>query len=161
MKISNLKPIFATILLIAYLAVLLKLLVFKYPGVHFDPEYNFIPFKTIIPYLIGYPNWIVARNNLLGNIVTFMPLGFLAPFLYARFTWKHALAAGFVLSLAIEILQIVLHAGTFDVDDILLNMLGTLLGYSVFVASISIVLFLKKKTFPIRWDFPTSISMQI
>ncbi len=63
----------------AYLAILLKVIVFKYPSVHFLPEYNFIPFKTILPYLTGYPTWIVARDNLLGNIVTFIPLGILAP----------------------------------------------------------------------------------
>lgn len=120
-------------MLIAYLAVLLKLLVFKYPGVDFAPGYNFVPFKTILPYLTGYPNWIVARDNLLGNIITFMPLGLLAPFLYRQFTWKHAFATGLITSLVIEILQIVLHAGTFDVDDLLLNTIGSMIGYSLFL----------------------------
>ncbi len=132
------KTVFAAALLIAYFAVLLKLLVFKYPGVHFDPEYNFVPLKTILPYLTGYPSWIIARDNLLGNIVTFLPLGVLLPFLYHRANWRHALAAGFVVSLGIEVLQIVLHKGTFDVDDILLNVLGVALGYALFIAYLSI-----------------------
>lgn len=125
----RLREFLIIIFLLAYLVVLLKLLVFKYPGVYFDPDYNFVPLKTILPYLMGYPTWIVARNNLLGNIILFFPLGIFLPFLYRQTNWKNALVVGFAFSLGFEVLQIVLHKGTFDVDDIILNTLGALLGY--------------------------------
>ncbi len=102
-------------------------------------DYNFIPFKTILPYLEGYPMWIVARNNLLGNIALFVPLGFLVPLLHRRLIWKHIFAATFLMSLLFEILQVILRVGIFDVDDILLNMLGAGLGYALFLLCVSAV----------------------
>ncbi len=134
----GIKRILAFVLLLGYLIVLLKLIVFKYPGVHFSPEYNFVPLKTILPYLTGYPTWIVARNNLLGNIIPFIPLGFLVPLFYHSISWKGILGIAVALSLCIEILQLVLRAGTFDVDDILLNVLGVALGYALFASYLSI-----------------------
>src|SRR5205085_1758774 len=75
--------------------------------------------------------WINAIQNLLGNIILFMPPGFLLPLLYRPISWKGVLGIAVVSSLCIETLQRVLRAGIFDVDDILLNTLGALLGYLV------------------------------
>jgi glycopeptide antibiotics resistance protein len=94
---------------------------------------NYVPLKTILPYLRGYPTWIGAIGNLLGNIIPFMPLGFLLPLLYRPISWKGVLGIAVAFSLCIEILQLVLRVGTFDVDDILLNTLGVMLGYLVFL----------------------------
>ncbi|MDO8435077.1 MAG: VanZ family protein, partial [bacterium] len=65
------------ILFVAYLMVLVKLIVFKYPpGMSFDAVAgNYIPFKTILPYLTGEPTWTVAIRNLAGNVIPFIPIG--------------------------------------------------------------------------------------
>jgi glycopeptide antibiotics resistance protein len=138
------KTLLATISLVAYLAVLLKLFVFKdfsfsifslhyrYP-VLWMVDNNYVPLKTILPYLIGHPTWIDAIRNVLGNIIPFMPIGFLLPLVYRPISWKGVLGIAVAFSLCIEIPQLVLRAGIFDVDDILLNTLGGMLGYLVFL----------------------------
>lgn len=70
--------------------------------------------------------------NLAGNVLIFMPLGFLPPLLWPK--WRHlwaavSLSAG--VSLLIEFLQLFLGRSV-DVDDLILNTLGGLMGYLLF-----------------------------
>lgn len=71
---------------------------------------------------------------LLGNLLIFMPIGLLVSILFKdlRSGWKMLLVGG-VISLTIEILQLILAVRVFDIDDILLNALGTWLGYLLFL----------------------------
>lgn len=95
---------------------------------------NYVPFKTIVPYLIGQPTWIVAIYNIGGNIVSFIPLGFFVPLLSHRPPMlKQVLIFAFLLSLGLEVMQVLLRAGVFDIDDIILNVLGAVVGYGVFM----------------------------
>lgn len=65
------------------------------------------------------------------NIVLFMPLGFLLPRIWGRCRRPaRVLLAGFFLSLAIELGQLPNHRVT-DIDDIIMNVLGTAVGYGV------------------------------
>lgn len=134
MRGTNFKTILV-IFLVAYIAILIKLIVFKYPpGMVFDvTSANYMPFNTIVPYLGGEPTWAIALRNLAGNIAPFVPLGLIAPFLYHPLTWKRILGAAAAFALALEGVQLILQKGIFDVDDILLNVLGIVLGYSVFI----------------------------
>lgn len=124
------------ILSIAYIALLLKIIVFKYPsGMVFRiAEGNFVPFKTILMYLNGYPTWIVAKNNLIGNIAPFVPLGLFLPFL-SKHSLRFRTVTGIALAVgvAIEITQLLFRTGVFDVDDIILNALGIVVGYGVYI----------------------------
>lgn len=67
---------------------------------------------------------------LLGNIVMFVPFGFFAALLWRGWTWRRALALGFCLSGFIECWQLCVGRA-FDIDDILLNVLGVLSGYGL------------------------------
>lgn len=70
--------------------------------------------------------------NLAGNVLIFAPLGFLPPLLWRR--WRHwwaALGLSAGVSLLIEFLQLFLGRSV-DVDDVILNALGGLLGYLLF-----------------------------
>lgn len=128
---------YATIitLFVIYIAILIKLLFFKYPlGMTFEIVHgNFVPFKTILNYLSGEPTWIIAIRNVWGNIMLFIPFGIFIPLLCRTFKWKSVLATAFVISATLEITQGIFRAGVFDVDDILLNILGVAIGYGVFV----------------------------
>lgn len=134
---------FIAVFFVIYLAVLVKLIVFKYPpSMVFDvADGNYVPFKTIVPYLRGQPTWIVAIYNIGGNIVSFIPLGFFVPVLSGRpSTLKHVLIFAFLLSLALEWIQVFVHVGVFDIDDIILNILGSIVGYGIFALITQVIL---------------------
>lgn len=68
--------------------------------------------------------------NLGGNVIGFMPCGFFLPIVSRRGRkWYNAILLCFGLSLCIEITQLWMRVGSFDVDDLLLNTLGGILGY--------------------------------
>lgn len=97
-------------------------------------RYNLIPFRTIMNYLqnsgqIDFTIWIY---NLAGNIVAFMPLGFLIPFAVRGMKAGKTYLVAFALILSAEIMQLISRRGVFDIDDLILNMLGCLLGYSIY-----------------------------
>jgi glycopeptide antibiotics resistance protein len=98
-----------------------------------DGQPNFVPFKTIGPYLLGYKGLIIAGINLAGNILLLVPLGFLMPLVFPGMTAKKAFALATAACLAIEVLQVVMRVGIFDIDDVILNVLGCMAGYGAFV----------------------------
>lgn len=135
----------AAFALIAYSAILIKLVVFKsipvirighlrlrFAGTHTGAG-NFIPFKTIVPELTGRGNQLIDVVNLVGNIVPFMPIGLLAPLVFRSISWQKALALGVFTGLTCEVMEVVFRVGIFDVDDLILNAFGVVAGYGGFV----------------------------
>ncbi len=130
----------SAVLLILYLILLIWLLFFSERfGRAVDAgqpfRYNLIPFAEIRRFWV-YRDTLGRRAmvvNLLGNILAFMPLGVLLP---SAFLWmrraSRVVAAGFLLSFLAESVQLMTRVGSFDVDDILLNSAGTLIGYLLF-----------------------------
>lgn len=124
-----------------YLMILTKEILFKYIYILESHEFgivapswrssNFVPLKTIYFYLfLADVNTNIKIQNLAGNVIGFVPLGFLLPLLSRGF-WKlrQVLAAAFLLSLAYEVAQMYTGLGSFDVDDLILNTLGGWIGY--------------------------------
>jgi glycopeptide antibiotics resistance protein len=86
--------------------------------------------------------WGVTLINLLGNIICFIPFGFLLPTLSYKRGYKNGVTVTLlatVFSILIETAQVIAKVGAFDVDDILLNTLGGLIGYIIFVIGRKIV----------------------
>jgi glycopeptide antibiotics resistance protein len=140
------KHLFFTFILIAYCAILVKIMVFKemptirigslilnFSGTDVGRAPNFVPFKTILPYLFGYKGLIIASVNLIGNIALLVPIGFLVPFIYSNITSKKSIIIAIIAGLSIEVMQVVLYVGIFDIDDIILNALGVMIGNWAFV----------------------------
>lgn len=131
-----------------YLLILVQLIVFKYP-VYFSTvnslltlsNGNYLPFRTILGYLGGEPSWRIAIDNLLGNILLFIPMGIFLPSLFRTITGKGIFAVALGFSVALEISQL-FFIGTPDIDDVILNTFGAILGYGVFGA---MLLMVKKK----------------
>lgn len=86
----------------------------------FTPAYNLIP---------DFWNHLNAES--IGNILLFLPFGLLYPFFNRNATWKRTLLTGFLVSLAIELLQPV-FGRAFDVNDLILNFSGVLLSTALF-----------------------------
>jgi len=151
------KRLTATIILIVYSAILVDVLVFKYlPLIRIgrmrfrfggtqDGPANFIPFKTILPYLLGEKGFMIAVLNLAGNILLLVPIGFLVPFIYPNMTWKKTLVLAVATGFALEGMQALLHVGIFDVDDLILNGLGVMAGYWLFMIRAKRLLSMKSR----------------
>jgi glycopeptide antibiotics resistance protein len=71
--------------------------------------------------------------NLFGNIIPFMPIGLLAPLVVRSILWQKALVLGVVTGLTFEVMEVVFRVGIFDIDDVMLNAFGVMVGYRVFV----------------------------
>lgn len=65
---------------------------------------------------------------LIGNIVMFLPIGFFPRLLFRKWSWWKSLLAGFGASASIELAQLFTTRST-DIDDVILNTLGALLGW--------------------------------
>lgn len=91
---------------------------------------NFIPFKEIRRYSVGSPLFI---KNILGNVIMFVPYGFFVGY-YTNIKnpWKILLLVS-IASISIEVTQLLIGR-IFDVDDILLNIVGGIIGYFFFLA---------------------------
>lgn len=133
-------------LALTYAAVMAALLFFRELGYTGDPylgqlanHFNPIPFRTIGLYLrlLNHPSrpWLVrlARVNLFGNVLLFIPLGLFPPLLWTtmRRFWKTILLSAGIVTV-VELLQMLLLVGTCDIDDLLLNVLGAALGYGLY-----------------------------
>ena len=75
-----------------------------------------------------YPKYELLLENTL-NVIMLLPLGIFLPLVYGKkIDWKVGLLIGFCISFSIELMQLVLCRGMFDVDDIIHNSLGFLIG---------------------------------
>ncbi len=98
-------------------------------------QYNLVPLRTVSLYF-NLDNGLSLINrlvNLLGNVVVFIPFGFLLPLVKTRqISWLRISLYAVPCILLLECLQMLLHVGSFDIDDLLLNMLGVWTGYVLF-----------------------------
>ena len=66
----------------------------------------------------------------IGNVAMFLPFGFFVPLLWRRFSWPRAVTLGAGITLFVETCQLSVGRA-FDIDDLMLNALGVLLGYGL------------------------------
>lgn len=102
----------------------------------FDAERVFPPRINPVPivHLLDYPQLREAMLNLVGNTAMFLPLGIVWPALFPGLnTHGKVLAAGAGFSLLIELMQLPFFDRVTDIDDLILNTLGYLLGYGIFL----------------------------
>lgn len=98
---------------------------------------NIIPFHTIRLYLTTKDEETNPLTNLLGNIAGFIPMGLLLPVLFKRIrTAFKTIAIVFLISLCFETFQLLTGLGYFDVDDLLLNTVGGIIGYFCFAVCV-------------------------
>ena len=89
---------------------------------------NFIPFKEMFRYEFGTKPFV---KNILGNVLLFMPYGLAVGYYTNIKKIRHSIILGLMLSLSIETTQYLIGR-VFDVDDILLNLLGGIVGYLLY-----------------------------
>jgi len=96
----------------------------------FPPRINLIP----MVHLLDYPNLRDILLNVIGNTTMFIPVGIVWPVVYQKLDrhWK-VIAAGVGYPLCIEILQLPFYDRVSDVDDLILNSVGFLMGYGIYL----------------------------
>lgn len=95
---------------------------------------NLVPFRTIETYMSDL-SFSVAFMNIFGNIIPFIPMGFLIPMAFpSQRNIIKTMIFCFLLILNVEILQLILFLGSFDIDDIILNLLSCFIGFIIFKA---------------------------
>ena len=91
---------------------------------------NFVPFVNLMDYEVRRE----ALLNVIGNSFLFLPMGIVFPIVYRKLNthWK-VIAAGVGTSLSIEILQLLFFDRVTDIDDLILNSAGYLMGYGIYL----------------------------
>ncbi|MBQ4563351.1 MAG: VanZ family protein [Lachnospiraceae bacterium] len=120
-----------TLLFWIYIAVLLKFTIFR-EAFSFDHllqngSLNLSLFTAYIPFLRGGFIWLFIYL-FVGNIVWFIPLGGYLTWKYPNCSVWKVTAAGLSLSFVIELSQFVFGVGVTELDDLVLNTAGTLIG---------------------------------
>ena len=105
---------------------------------------NLRPFKTISLYwrlLVDPVRPVLTRlavYNLAGNILLFLPMGVLIPTIWQQFRrLSKTLLLVTLLVSAAELIQVLILAGSCDIDDLILNLVGTAIGYPLYKVLIS------------------------
>lgn len=101
----------------------------------FPPRTNLIPLIN----LFDYPTAKEAALNVIGNTLMFVPLGIVWPAVFKELnSHNKVVLSGFATSLIIEILQLPFYSRVSDVDDLILNSLGFIIGYLIYLFAHSI-----------------------
>lgn len=136
-----------------YIVLLIDIVIFKFYG-HLRPiidrvqtvlinrnagcwNINLSPFREIrssaTSFMLDFRLGITSIT-VLANVIVFIPLGILLPLLMVKPSFLKTICMSLLIVLGIEIIQFVSCLGYFDVDDIILNMVGSIIGYaSLFV----------------------------
>lgn len=92
---------------------------------------SLIPFATIRSY-IKYSGLFHALLNILGNVILFIPIGFIFPLILIRYRdLKRIAVLSISISLFIEFIQFFVGRSC-DIDDLILNFIGGIIGYTIF-----------------------------
>ena len=102
---------------------------------------NFIPFKEMLRYEFGTKLFF---KNVVGNMMMFIPFGFFTSYFLKLKKIYSVFILTLLTSITIETTQLLIGR-VFDIDDILLNILGGLIGYFIFKIIYKIK-FLKKES---------------
>ncbi|MPQ26468.1 VanZ family protein [Bacillus paralicheniformis] len=106
-----------------------------------EPFLNIIPFNTIKEVFTTYgaTGFESAIFQTGGNLIMLIPFGFLLPLTFSKkFNFKNMLFISFLFSFSIELIQFVQNSAYgflsrfSDIDDIILNTLGALIGFTVY-----------------------------
>lgn len=122
-------------LLILYIAFLLYLTLFRNflgreEGVY---AMNLVPFKNIVGitkgWINGYLTFEFFIRNIFGNILAFTPFAYFSIVLFDIKDIKKVIFLTSGIIVMIESAQYLLQIGVYDIDDIILNLTGTIISY--------------------------------
>ena len=90
---------------------------------------NLVPFKEMLRYSFGSPKFI---KNVVGNIIMFIPFGFFVSYYLKANKLSYPVILTLIVSLTIELVQLKIGR-VFDIDDVILNVVGGFCGFLIYV----------------------------
>lgn len=91
-------------------------------------NFNLSPFKEILRYRIGSRLFF---KNVIGNLLMFIPYGFFASYFTKNNKWIISFLLVTIASVSIEFTQLAIGR-VFDIDDVILNVAGGMIGFLVY-----------------------------
>lgn len=150
----------SSLLFCTYIAAVINIAFFPFPfqkelielAIHdqLGSSHNLVPFHDLTVAIMNSAP-LIASMQLVKNALLFLPLGFFIAMLFPKQSYKQIIFSGFASSLLIEVTQwsigafIGYYYRTFDVDDLMMNTVGTAIGLFIFVTIRRILL--KKNRF--------------
>lgn len=121
---------FALVLMVAFAVALARVTLVPSPGSTELIHTNLRPGRSITTYL-DQPDWFESLRQIGGNVVLGVPFGILLPMLFPRFRGlvRVTLLTALVMVLVETAQGSIVEGRAFDVDDVILNTSGALLGY--------------------------------
>ena len=115
-----------------------------YSGCELDPLFsggvNLVPmFVKVFTGEVTFGHWV--GTMLAGNFLMFVPMGFFLPFVSKKFNKRNILKIAIIIPIVIEVIQPIVGR-SFDVDDLILNFAGIIVGYFI---AVGIKCLIKKK----------------
>ncbi|MCL1819336.1 MAG: VanZ family protein [Oscillospiraceae bacterium] len=136
------KKLICLIIFMTYISIVLKLTVFRFGFLYDKRQLNATIFIDLINVYRNVGTGVFLRL-FLGNIGWFVPFGFFLPVLLKKERFSAVIITGFLFSLSIETLQYVFRKGVAELDDLILNTLGVVIGYLIY--KLTLTLFRKRE----------------
>lgn len=123
-----------------YIVMLFSVTVFR-KGLFMNTTHdvNLIPFDELITSSYYQMNiwgkrsaFIIFGYNVFGNILWFIPFGFFCAHVMENINSKKMFIYAFLLSFSIEVMQYLFYTGISDIDDVIFNVTGGLIGYMIY-----------------------------
>lgn len=133
----SVKQFTAGYLLIMWFGIVMMLTTFS-RGANFE---GWVNFRLFSGYLSAWNQWSLSELQLIiFNMMMFMPLGFLLPLLSIRTRrFTPVLVISLIVTIGIELTQVLSRRGIFELDDIFHNTLGSIAGYLIMQAILNSV----------------------
>lgn len=134
-----------TIVFIVYLCLLIYFLFFSdmlgRKETYDDYRYNIEPFKEIKRFWNSAldKNYTLFIVNIIGNMLLFIPFGYLFTVVMEDrrvrpgMSFVDTFLAALLTILLVETCQLITKVGVFDIDDIILNTIGAVVGYMIYI----------------------------
>lgn len=99
-------------------------------------KYNIVPFKTYIEYFTKIINSSIdiktAILNFIANIFLFVPMGYFLPKIFKKVnSFNKTTIISMLIIILIEVMQYITKLGIADIDDVILNTIGAMIGYKI------------------------------
>lgn len=146
---NKLLRICVSLLFVVHILIVVKLVLLKDTDIlksHFTEDYNldllrrnveqgnYIPFYTVKYYVTATDIHKYTKENLVGNVMLFLPFGLLLPSLFNNVnSFQKVIFITLLISFGLELIQLFTVLGTFDVDDVILNVLGANIGFGMYI----------------------------